>query len=342
MKIRRHLALYLILICIILILMQDKDLFKQLNTLKSIKPDRVWKERNREILFKQISAGNVNNNVKISFFNLLDAFISQSVSNIFAQPTYTFALILFFVLGAGAAGMYASQNTKPGDSLYSAKLLSEKTQLALTFNEAEKVKLNLAFAGNRAKELAQVLKEENNEESKKDKIDELAISFKKDIEAAKSRLDKIAIKTNNSGKNQAAVQPKSGKNDSAQKDETLSEEDNLIFGANLGKSEQGMKIAEGGQAATSSQIIAGGSDQGSGALKALEEAEKLFNEQNCQGALNKLGEVDALINDSGDQEVKNKDIKNTATSSGEVLGVNENREETASTTEVNSPFRNSK
>ena len=77
-----------------------------------------------------------------------------------------------------------AEKTKPGDSLYIAKIVSEKTQYALTFDDKSKAQLGLQFATNRVEEMNKVLAEEidvcfskkcpSNEEKIKKAFSELA------------------------------------------------------------------------------------------------------------------------------------------------------------------------
>ena len=137
--------------------MNEKELIKQLNSFKDIKPDSQWTSNNREILAHQI--GNGQAEAKISWFNASANMLPQKLFKQLSQPVGIVLLIAAIVFGSGIVSLRAARNTKPGDSLYIAKIINEKAQLAITFNEKEKVKLGIEFAGNRAKEITQVLAE---------------------------------------------------------------------------------------------------------------------------------------------------------------------------------------
>lgn len=308
--------------------MHDKDLFKHLNNLKTIKPDRAWKERNRELLFKQISGDSINENrmdeTKLNFLQILESCIAKYAVNIFSQPAWIAAIIAFLMVAGGTASVFASHNAKPGDSLYIAKIISEKAQLALTFGDKEKAKLNIEFAGNRAKELFQVINESNDGSAKQEKIEKLSNDFKKEIAAVKTNFGKINSNNANENKNEIAGNKPQAVEPGKQN------EDNQVFGANAGKSDKGMNVAEHTQNSgvvqveekkqeTASSTESSRKIKGGVLGKTLDEAEKLFNSKDLSGTLNKLTEANGII-DSG--EVKNND-KETATSSGEVLGARE-------------------
>src|SRR3989339_293021 len=108
---------------------------------------------------------------------MIDSFAQKlSLLRYVSQPVMAVFLIAGVLLGGGFFSLNAAKDTKPGDSLYIAKIISEKTQFALTFNEKKKVKLGIEFAGNRAKEITQVLSEEGDVEIR---VEKLKDNFKK-------------------------------------------------------------------------------------------------------------------------------------------------------------------
>ncbi len=269
--------------------MEDKELLKKLNNLKTIKPDDNWQKNYREILYSQISASQTANQPKTNLQIIWESIRPSQILADLAKPVWltTLASVLILVIGIG--GVYASKNSKPGDSLYIAKIISEKTQFAMTFDEKNKAKLGVEFATNRAKEITQVLGEAKDPGEQKDKkVQQLSRNFKNEISQVKNRLQAIkAIK----GENKA--------------------DEPQVFGANLEKTSQRMEIAEPAkpevkqenasapkpeaenQAGANATSTAEKSGQ---AGKMLEEAEKLFDEKNYNGTIDKLEEVNQVIN----------------------------------------------
>ncbi len=249
----------------------DKDLLKQLNILKEIKASEEWKNENRNLLLRQINADaeNFDFGKKINFnyfVGFLDDFLKQGLKT--HKFATVFSIIVLFVFGGGFFSIKAAQKTKPGDSLYIAKIVKEKTQLAFTFDEKEKARLGIQFAGNRVKELEDVLK--SREGDKKETVNKLVNDFKKEIKSAKQRIAKINKVDNTKLKkikvtkkvNLKPEQEKIGdKKNSKQEDKTQIVEgkepkDNFnvnneakdegvnVFSANLSKDKQGIQIAE--------------------------------------------------------------------------------------------------
>ena len=225
--------------------MNDKQLFKEFKKISSFKPDNAWKAKNRELLLNQISSA--QNVEKTGYFN----FVLKSFSLI-PQPAMVAVFILAITLSGGFLGLHASQNTVPGDSLYIAKIFGEKTQFVFTFNDKNKASLSLEFAGNRAKEINQVLADTDIVDNKDKKVEKLVINFRKEIDGAKSRLEKInqnsepvnnekPLAVNNENNNNSE-QNHTEEVELAQNDSESDEEDSHVFSANLGKDENGLDV----------------------------------------------------------------------------------------------------
>ncbi|MBI4779124.1 hypothetical protein HY797_01570 [Candidatus Falkowbacteria bacterium] len=281
--------------------MNDKDLLQKLNNLKTVKPDDNFKKNYREVLYSQISAGAAVNEPESNLKAIWDSLMPGKIFIDMAKPVWLTFLTSVLILVTGIGGVYVSKNSKPGDSLYIAKIISEKAQLAMTFNEKEKAKLGLEFATNRAKEITQVLEESKESEKKKDeKVEQLSQNFRKEISQVRNRLITI----------------KKSENQSNKKEEELE-----VFGANLGKNNQRMEISEQVKPAVEAQAQPGPiatttKENLSSPDKVLEEAEKMFDEKNYDGTINKIEEVKQIINQEPENSEKGevKGVSETATS----------------------------
>ena len=263
--------------------MNDRELLKKLNNLQTIKPDDNWRKNYREILRSQIFAGAAVNKSESNLRIIWESIMPGRIFIDMAKPVWATTLVSVLILVISIGGVYASKNSKPGDSLYIAKIISEKAQLAITFNEKNKAQLGLEFATNRAKEITQILKESKEPEDKKDKkVEQLSQNFKKEINQVKNRLTMIK------------------EIESQEKKEKEKEEEPEVFGANLVKNNQRMEIAEPVElnptATTTDEV--------------LKEAEKMFDEKNYDGTIDKLEEANKVINQAA------KDIE-TGTVKGE-------------------------
>lgn len=155
--------------------MTEKELLQQLNKLRSLQLPSDVKAQSRSVLFAQISQGEPVES--LGFFAKVNILFSRTL-----QPyTIATAIALFFVTSA----FFGWQNTtqaKPGEVFYSAKRLSERAKMFMTFGDKAQTNLNLEFASNRALEISQLSQENDNTK------EELKNEFKKEISAVKARL----------------------------------------------------------------------------------------------------------------------------------------------------------
>ncbi|HTX86643.1 MAG TPA: DUF5667 domain-containing protein [Candidatus Nanoarchaeia archaeon] len=169
--------------------MNDKELIAELKTLQGIKPEPAWKQETREVLLAQIS-NSVGAEVKVNGFEIM----VYEFKNFFSfLPAAAWAMIcLAIILTGGTMGALAAKNSKPGDTLYIAKVWKEKIQLMLTFNQEDKAKLDMKLASIHAQEITEVLSSPNfNAAGNEKKAEELAQNFQQEINTVKERLSEI-------------------------------------------------------------------------------------------------------------------------------------------------------
>lgn len=283
-----------------------KNLTQKLNTLKKVKPNSEWKKENREFLLSQIGVDSDSVHVDDQNFSINIFTKFQIIFRQLSQPVGVVLVLMSVMIGGGIFGVVASNNSKPGDSLYIAKIVSEKTQLALTFNNEEKIKLALSFAQNRTREIAQVIEEsglqENSEEEKQEQVDsvnKLTQDFKNEIKRIKqTRIKTIARK-------KQVVEVKNNNDDVVSKED---EDSMKIFSANLGKSDKGMDFYE---SPNFDQVI--------------DQAQVLIDNKDYAGTLEKLEQANVII----EEDKINKDDENESTEEidTEIKDENENNDE---------------
>lgn len=313
--------------------MQEEKLIQQLHYLKRIKPDDYWKRENREILLSQISnlsALNLDEKMLTEnswLINLKNFFLENKMFSWATQPIAVFVLIILFLIGGGVISINASKNSLPGDSFYIAKIINEKARLTLTFNDEDKAKLGLEFAGNRAKEITKLLADSTQSEENKNKVERLSNDFKEEIKVVRNKIQNIKITR------KASNSPLAEANKSNQKKEN--EKNVEIFGANLEKGDKGVDISINKSGNTSLKLeveapkvisttpsttpVVAPDDNTNVKLidlnKAISDAENLFDLKDYSGTIDKLEEVHSII-ENKDGEVKGE--SETAPSSSPV------------------------
>lgn len=166
--------------------MTNKELLAQLNSLQATKPNQAWLSSNRDLLASQLYSG-APAEPALSWaikFNI----ISQRIF----QPQYVAIMIVLFFASSGLISFHASQSTKPGDSLYVAKRISERAQFMLAFSDAEKTRLNVEFATKRVQEMQDMIADQGMSiaEDHPEQIANLKSEAKTQIQTAKARIAK--------------------------------------------------------------------------------------------------------------------------------------------------------
>ena len=338
--------------------MEDKDLISQLNKLKEIKPSAKWQEENRSILMNQLYSLGSNLDARETAKTKLSF---KWLANL-PQPAMAAFLIVIVIMGGGIMSIKAAKNSVPGQALYIAKIINEKTHQAITFDQEKKARLGLTFAHNRAKELKEVLAQEDEQVENAERAQQLVVNFKKELAIAKERI----VKINERAPKTIVEEPLNEIDANLSTDEiaVLDVEDGQMFSANLGKEENGIQIGDseiveepvkevatepqedtvaatepatttdseqaegqalqdGGQASTTEPVA---TEESAGAADVLEEAQALLETQDYDATLSKLEEADDLIEQAGTVKGE-EEIVPTISTSTESIG--------ATTTEAN-------
>lgn len=247
--------------------MTNKELIKQLKTLSQVKPEADWQSSQRQVLLQQVFNGQPEQALAwTAKFNL--------VMNRVFQPAVIAVVIFVFLASGSLAGWYSGQ-AQPGDSLYVAKKLREKTEMTVTFSATAKTKLNLKFASERAKELAALLADSNTDtEQKQAQVANLQDNFRKELNQAKERWQKI--------------------NEPNGDDNNNLEENVEFYTAGSNKSNQGLDIALPNDQPTS--------DKSQASWQALDEVQAMMDAENYTGAAEKLAEIEKNIDNVANAE----------------------------------------
>jgi len=237
--------------------MTDRDLIKKLTNLKEIKPDPSWLKANRDSLYSQISNSGATNLSTWSSFviNLKSALKTASA------PAVALASLMLIVIASSAYAHLLLSNTKPNQSLYIAREISEQAKLNTILNPVAREKMASQFAVNNAQDIATVLADPNFNNTQE--IEKLNVKFNEEINVAKNsvaRLEKPAVQN-------VAV---SG---TATSDE--------VYSATLSKDNSGISLSGEATSTTVDTAI-------STTTKILEEAQNLFTEKKFQEAVDKI------------------------------------------------------
>ena len=256
--------------------------------LKSIKPGVGWKKSNRDLLVVQIGFDEQISEVKIGVIEELVREYAYQLRVFVARPAVFVFVLAFAALGSFTLASGGINSSKPGDSFYIAKIVSEKAQLALTFNDIEKAKLGLEFAENRTREIARVLVDFNKDKLDKDnKVQRLTNDFKDEINKIKEYNVVASGKNENlelDEQNEAEFEINDTSIDNLTVTDaqvTPNDDDQKVFSAYLGKVSKGIQLQENN---TNKDLH-----------KVLDDATELIENKDYVGTLNKLEEASAII-----------------------------------------------
>ena len=169
--------------------MTDKDLIKKLNSLKSLKPDDSFKKSNRDILLSQISNSGARDLSSWQSFSINFTSFMKAIS----QPAYALGIFLFVILSGSLFSHQIFSGAKPNDSLYIARIVSEKARLNTVMNPSDRNKLAVRFALEHAQDISSVLADPNfNTEANQDQVARLNESFNREIDSARSMISYLS------------------------------------------------------------------------------------------------------------------------------------------------------
>ncbi len=278
--------------------MTERQLLEKLNNLKSVNPETSWQASNRELLLAQIS------NSGASSLSAWQVFVInfQSFAKAASQPAFALATFIVVLLSVGVFSHQLFSQAKPNDSLYIARIISEKAKLGVTLDAKSRDKMAVQFATNHAQDISTVLADpEFNNEANQDQVAKLNESFKREIETARTRISYMKAET-------PAVQPEAmvsiANDDKEDKGVQVSlSEPDLAAAVSVGQTPPVVSVVavdassttEPELASSSSAVEAAEIEGESETEKILEEAEELFNNKDYNSAVDKLKEVDQML-----------------------------------------------
>ncbi len=244
--------------------MTERELIAKLNNLQNVKPDDSWKTSHREILLSQVQ--NTSGNSRVSGMENF----WMVTRNVFASvPQFAWAsmaIVLFLTTGVFFGDRLP---VGPNNSLYIARVISERARLSTMFDGAAKSRLTVQYASGHAREIASTLSNANNVADQSE-VAKLNDSFKTEIAKAKENLP---IVENN-----------------------INKDDEVVTIADSGVATTGLTVYTPAGEGTEAPVASSTSVEIKKDAKViLDEAEKLFNAKDYVGALDKLKEADEVI-----------------------------------------------
>lgn len=279
--------------------MTDKQLLQKLKDLKTISLDEKIKQTNRDILFSQISNTFIKSEKAVGRYS----FNFKNVFSVMSQPLLVVAGIFVFLLSSLVLGSSLYENSKPNDSLYIARVISEKARLNTTFSQSQRDALALKFASDHAKDIATILMDpEFHTEKNMAEVEKLNASFQAEISKVKTKIEKKENLNNINNLTEeddtfvsSASSLTAGERVEIFIPETDAESSSLNSensSSTNGSTENGVDVNSlEAQIDTSTEKLSGVQD----GQKIVSEIEKLFSEGRYDEVVEKLSEVESVI-----------------------------------------------
>ncbi|MFP4514853.1 MAG: hypothetical protein ACLFNO_02500 [Parcubacteria group bacterium] len=221
-----------------------KSLLTQVHKLRDIQPDKQWKAESQEFLRAQIS-----DDVKTGAFFKVMVWI-KDFAKVSSQPAFALAAFILILITGTVFFNPMLSDAKPNDSLYIARIISEKAQVNMTFNKENRDRLSAQFATNHAKDITNLINDPNfqSNEDSKDKIADLSNDFNKEINSAResinniNRRDELASERRNNNSNNNSDENNDLEADSDSSEDLPVDDEGAVISADTRKDDQGLEI----------------------------------------------------------------------------------------------------
>lgn len=205
-----------------------QNLIAQLKQMKhsEVKPSEAWLKNNRALLLSQIKNTVNEENQKINLdnvWNTLSLFVPRTLVFSVVRPMAVLFVVSIVATSGWITSVDAAYNSLPGDWLYGAKRVAEKTQVAvasLIGSKSDETKLHSEFAKRRAAETKQIIA--GNDPQKQQKVQEVVNDLKIEIASVSRSLDEMQS-TSSPASSITADTVKDLKQDTEQVKDTLQE-----------------------------------------------------------------------------------------------------------------------
>jgi hypothetical protein len=257
--------------------MTEKELIGKLNSMKSINLDSAWLKGNREVLYTQISNTGAG---ELSAWHKLLCEV-KAIALTASKPAISIASLFIVLVSAGIFSHKIFSNAKPNESLYIARIISEKAKVNMTFNDQNRSKLEAKFAASHAQDIAAVLSGQNMDNDS-ETARNLSAEFDREINTVKENLARVTPQ----------VETPAG---SSLDNRTMAAEGQVIdndqvFTADSSKASSGIEIDLSVAAGIDASQIAATSS-----IDVTDEVKQYFDNQEYSNAIDKLKEIEDSI-----------------------------------------------
>lgn len=175
----------------------SRELISQLKNLKhqEVAPSDAWLKQNRAVLLSQIknNTAQKENSPYENFWIAMSVFFGEGVMQSVVKPLSILLIVALVGTSGWIATVDAAYESLPGDILYGAKRVIEKTQLttaSVMRDETAETKLRSEFAKRRANEIKKV--SASQDPKKTEKVSDTVEDLKNEMDNLNNKLDSKA------------------------------------------------------------------------------------------------------------------------------------------------------
>ncbi len=163
--------------------MTDKFLIDNLKKLQTVSPDKEWQKNAKNIFMSQIN----NSGAKSLSYNDNFVILLKSLFSLSFKPVAMTIGFFMLVITTSVFAHQAFENSKPEDSLYIARIISERAKLSTVLDSKSRERLATMFAASHAEEISFMLADPNFDlAANEKKVAKLSNSFDKEISSVRS------------------------------------------------------------------------------------------------------------------------------------------------------------
>ncbi len=165
--------------------MTDKYLINNLKKLKTLSPDKTWQKNAKSLFMSQITNSGARELSSSDNFKIL----IKSLFSLSFKPVAVTLTSFMLLLTTSIFAHQAFEGNKPDDSLYIARIVSERAKLNTVLDSKARERLATKFAASHAKEISLILADPDFDlKANQEKIAKLNDSFNKEIDSVRTNV----------------------------------------------------------------------------------------------------------------------------------------------------------
>lgn len=261
--------------------MTDKYLIDNLKRLKTISPDKEWQKNAKSLFMAQINNSGAKSLSSSENFSVL----FKSLFTLSFKPLAMTIGFFMLMITTSVFAHQAFENSKPDDSLYIARIISEKAKLSTVLDSKSRERLATKFAASHAEEISFMLADPNFDlEANEKKVAKLSSDFNREIDSVRSNINTWSNIEKEEKEREELIELATTSNE-----ELKSEDEAIISIADNNKEDNGISVA------INNSDDEEADEKPAEDLNVIEDIEKIKNEEDLKDP-----QLIDLVNDAQD------------------------------------------